>query len=166
MFRFSFWQAIYYYEPTASKYPNPNFLLGRFVGIAWNHGDALTYRIWTCPDGNWEKGVELIRNIVRPRKETSAEPYSDEVPYGDLTLKSRITKMKDRKRKRNAPTSPIPEPLDEPEDHDPIRLVHFAPTPQIIETSKGLEEQGGERGAMHYNRSRQQEIKKSTIQHR
>ena len=51
--------------------------------------------------------------------------------------------MKDRKRKRNAPTSPIPEPLDEPEDHDPIRLVHFAPTPQIIETSKGLEEQGG-----------------------
>ena len=75
--------------------------------------------------------------------------------------------MKDRKRKRNAPTSPIPEPLDEPEDHDPIRLVHFAPTPQIIETSKGLEEQGGgERGAMHYNRSRQQHIKKSTIQHR
>ena len=51
--------------------------------------------------------------------------------------------MKDRKRKRNAPTSPIPEPLDEPEDHNLIRLVHFAPTPQIIETSKGLEEQGG-----------------------
>ena len=54
--------------------------------------------------------------------------------------------MKDRKRKRNAPTSPIPEPLDEPEDHDPIRLVHFAPTPQIIETSKGLEEQVGKEG--------------------
>ena len=90
------------------------------------------------------EGVELIRNIVRPRKETSPEPYSDEGSYGDLTLKSRITKMKDRKRKqRNAPTSPIPAPLDEPEDHDPIRLVHFAPTPQIIETSKGLEEQGG-----------------------
>ena len=51
--------------------------------------------------------------------------------------------MKDRKRSRIAPTSsPIPEPLDEPEDHDPIRLVQIAPTtPQINKTLKSLEEQ-------------------------
>ena len=92
-------------------------------------------------------GKEVLNSFVilfdHERKLQLSLTASDEVPYGDLTLKSRITKMKDRKRKRNAPTSPIPEPLDEPEDHNPIRLVHFAPTPQIIETSKGLEEQGG-----------------------
>jgi hypothetical protein len=40
-FRFKFWEPVWYYEPTA-KYPAPNFLAGRFVGIAWDHGDAFT----------------------------------------------------------------------------------------------------------------------------
>ena len=33
MFRFRFWQPIWYYEPTA-KFPKPNLLPGRFMGIA------------------------------------------------------------------------------------------------------------------------------------
>jgi hypothetical protein len=44
MFRFVFWEPVWYYEPTA-KFPQPNFLPGRFVGIAWDHGGALTYQI-------------------------------------------------------------------------------------------------------------------------
>jgi hypothetical protein len=44
MFRFHFWETVWYYKPTA-KYPKNNFLLGRFVGIAWEHGDAFTYKI-------------------------------------------------------------------------------------------------------------------------
>lgn len=89
VFRFSFWQPVYYYEPTA-KYPKPNFLPGRFVGIAWNHGDAFTYRVWTCPNGNWENGLELIRNIVRPRKESNAESIRDEIPVDNFTLKVKV----------------------------------------------------------------------------
>ena len=38
---------------------------GRFLGIAWNHGDAFTYRIWNTTGDDLEKGQELIRNIVR-----------------------------------------------------------------------------------------------------
>ena len=76
MFRFKFWQPIWYYEPIA-RFPQPNFLPGRFVGIAWDHGDAFTYRIWTMPDNNFEKGQELIRNVVQPRIVTDTEPMRD-----------------------------------------------------------------------------------------
>ena len=55
MFRFVFWESVLYFEPIA-KFPKPTFLPGRFLGIAWNHGDAFTYRIWTEPDGDWTKG--------------------------------------------------------------------------------------------------------------
>ena len=72
MFRFGFSQPVWYYEPTA-KFREPNFLPGRFVGIAWDHGDAFTYRIWTSPKGDWQRGRELIRNIVAPCVETETE---------------------------------------------------------------------------------------------
>ena len=72
MFRFPFWCALWYFEPTA-KYPKSNFLPGRMVGIAWDHGDAfLSYKIWTTPDGDWTKGVELIRNVVKTRLVSNA----------------------------------------------------------------------------------------------
>jgi hypothetical protein len=41
MFRLYFWETVWYYEPTA-KYSKSNFLPGRFVGLAWEHGDAFT----------------------------------------------------------------------------------------------------------------------------
>jgi hypothetical protein len=63
MFRYVFWQPVLFFEAIV-RYPRPNFLPGRFIGIAWNHGDAFTYRVWSEPDGNWSKGQELIRNIV------------------------------------------------------------------------------------------------------
>ena len=69
MFRFHFWEPIWYFEPTA-KYPNSNFLPGRFVCIAWEHGNAFTYKIWTTPDNDWKKGCELIRNVVKSRSLT------------------------------------------------------------------------------------------------
>ena len=138
VFRFSFWQPVYYYEPTA-KYPKPNFLPGRFVGIAWNHGDAFTYRIWTCPNGNWENGLELIRNIVRPRKESNAESIRDEIPVDNFTLKVKVRTKRGCKRKKQ-------DEILTPEC-DTIRLqpdVESAPPPQTIVESTVPEEQGGE----------------------
>lgn len=73
VFRFAFFQPIWYYEP-AAKYPDPNFRPGRFVGIAWDHGDAFTFRIWTCPPGKpLTDGTGLIRNIVKPRNPDDSE---------------------------------------------------------------------------------------------
>jgi hypothetical protein len=96
MFQFKFWEAVWYYEPTA-KYPKPNFLPGRFIGIAWDHGDAFTYKIWITPDDNWEKGQELIRNVIGSRLPTETKPWSD---YGDDSLV--LSKTKKKKRKSRA----------------------------------------------------------------
>ena len=63
-FRFHFWESIQYYEPT-SRFPEARWRTGRFLGIAWNSGDAFTFIVWTEPDGDWNTGRELIRNIVR-----------------------------------------------------------------------------------------------------
>jgi len=68
VFRFYFWQPIEFLSPKI-KFPGCKWQKGRFVGIAWNHGDPFTYRIWTEPDdGGWKAGEELVRNVVRPRK--------------------------------------------------------------------------------------------------
>ena len=67
VFRFEFWQPIEYLDPDV-KYPACKWKPGRFVGIARGHGDPFTFRIWTEPEtGGWQKGSELVRNVVRPR---------------------------------------------------------------------------------------------------
>ena len=54
-----------------------------FIGIAWESGDAFTYRVWTEPEGDWKKGQELIRNVVRPRSITPSSPTSS-IKYDNL----------------------------------------------------------------------------------
>ena len=51
-FRFHSWELVWSYKPIA-KYQKSNFQPGRFVGIAWNHDNAFTYKIWTMSDGDW-----------------------------------------------------------------------------------------------------------------
>ena len=84
MFRFGFWEPVWYYEPTAS-FPHSNFLPGRFIGIAWQHGDAFTYRIWTTPSGDWKDGRELIRNVVKSRAGVASPPTPNPAPEAALT---------------------------------------------------------------------------------
>ena len=73
MFRFGFWASVWYYEPTA-KFPAPNFLQARHLGIASKHGDYFTYKIWTLPDDKWEDGREMVRDIVTMRQHTDTSP--------------------------------------------------------------------------------------------
>ncbi len=154
VFRFSFFEPVWYYEPTA-KYPDPNFLPGRFVGIAWNHGDAFTYRIWTCPNGKYSEGQELIRNIVKARVEGGA--------FGTIpTIELEFNPGKRKKRKRHK----MSEEVDNPEGQRNAKLqrreepvakrrvdsqVSFsAPTPiidvnsSVTEEVTDSEEPGGE----------------------
>jgi len=110
MFRFGFFEPVWYYEPTA-KYPEPSFCPGRFVGIAWDHGDAFTYRIWTCPNGKWTGGTELIRNIVKPRDSPST-PHGTETPEHDLEFTIHHSNTKKRKRKASKQRPETESPTD------------------------------------------------------
>jgi hypothetical protein len=101
MFRFHFWETVWYYKPTA-KYPKSNFLPGRFVGIAWEHGDAFTYKIWTTPDDDWTKGRELIRNVVKSRSKTETEPRADYDESSLVWYKTKMTKTQIKRSKRRS----------------------------------------------------------------
>ena len=154
VFRFSFFEPVWYYEPTA-KYPEPNFLPGFFVGIAWNHGDAFTYRIWTCPKGNYKGGQELIRNIVKSRSGGETWTLDEVQPAFDFTSKKRK-----RKRKRNSSIEEDPAPVDVvphtptvERDNDGRRRVSFGTRqatlnlPQSLSVVEGTdsEELGGKK---------------------
>jgi hypothetical protein len=131
MFRFSFWEPVFYYEPTA-KYPKPNFLPGRFVGIAWDHGDAFTYKIWTTPNNDHTKGLELIRNVVRSRHPQESEP---KVAYEDSDLaftRAKTTTKQTSKQRKRAAKRPASDDETEPQ----------VDTPQTFDDI-GSEERGG-----------------------
>lgn len=107
VFRFYFWQPIEFLSPKI-KFPGCKWQKGRFVGIAWNHGDPFTYRIWTEPDdGGWKAGEELVRNVVRPRKvqfvakscREFAQSSYDELQFSkDATIVNSGSKMKRKRR--------------------------------------------------------------------
>jgi hypothetical protein len=142
MFRFHFWEPVWYYEPTA-KYPKSNFLPGRFVGIAWDHGDAFTYKIWTTPDDNWKKGQELIQNVVKLRSCDKTEARADYDESSLLLLtQNKTTKNQRRRSQRNSTKR---KDRDEPDpDKQEARkcLVTFFNSPQIHDEDP--EEKGGE----------------------
>jgi hypothetical protein len=144
MFRFHFWEPVWYYEPTA-KYPKSNFLPGRFVGIAWDHGDAFTYKIWTTPDSEWTKGTELIRNVVKSRSSTETEPRADYDESSLLFAKTKNTRTQrrrtQRRSKKRARERDDKEP-DEQEQQTRKRLVTFSDSPQTHDADS--EEKGAE----------------------
>ena len=82
MFRFGLWAPVWYYEPTA-KLPAPNFLPDQHLGIASEHGDYFTYKVWNLSDNKWENGRELVRDIVTMRQHTDTYPRMD---YTDKAL--------------------------------------------------------------------------------
>ena len=135
-FRFSFWQEIKYFEPTA-KFPETRWKPGRFLGIAWDSGDAFTFKVWTEKDG-WTKGRELTRNIVRARR---VLPPSDTTHDSDLdsfyfnkkvyTNKRRgrnndrvykLVRIEDREPDENQPI-PNPEELQNAQTSATVRKV-------------------------------------------
>jgi hypothetical protein len=86
------------YDPPSKK------LIGRWIGIAWNHGDDFTYKIWTTPDNDWKQGREIIRNVVMRREEKKFPTDAQLIPtatYDTFTIeKEKTVKCKGRKRKR------------------------------------------------------------------
>eukprot|EP00957_Ditylum_brightwellii_P081005 6161560-Ditylum_brightwellii.AAC.1 len=86
VFCFKFWQAIMYLDPKI-KFPDIKWKKERFIGIAWDHGDPFTHLIWTEPDeGAWQKGRELVQNVVRPREEKVVDNTLDLSSYDVFSL--------------------------------------------------------------------------------
>ena len=65
VFRFHFWQEIEYFDHGV-KQPSDGWLPGRFLGIAWDSGDSMTYYIETESSGRGRESV-LTRSTVRSR---------------------------------------------------------------------------------------------------
>ncbi len=63
MFRFEFWQPVEVYDNPA-PFPKPKLIDARFIGIAWHHGDALTYKVWTEPDGDWSLNGQSVTTLT------------------------------------------------------------------------------------------------------
>ena len=60
-FRFTFWKPIQFMQPPS--FPESQWMLGQFLGIARDSGDFFTFKVWSEP----EKGREYIRNVVQLR---------------------------------------------------------------------------------------------------
>ena len=61
--------------------------MGRFIGIAWDTGDLFTFKVWSEPDGDWRKGQEYVRIVVRPRREDEIPKNQEEEPDLNITKK-------------------------------------------------------------------------------
>ena len=46
------------------NFPQSQWVMGRFLAIAWDSGDLFTFKVWSEPDGKWQKGGEFVRNVV------------------------------------------------------------------------------------------------------
>ena len=130
MFRFEFWQAVEVFDNPA-PFPSPKMIDARFIGIAWDHGDPFTYRVWTEPNGDWKKGTELIRNFVRPRR-TATLPTISNDDYETFKLQKAISSRK-RKRSSTKGDDDIGDRIlkdvdDLPHSEESIDIMNLVPT--------------------------------------
>ena len=96
-FRFKFWQPIKFLNK--AQFPESRWTMGRFIGIAWDTGDLFTFKVWSEPNGDWKKGQEFIRNVVRTRDESELSTGNLKEP--DLSQFRFQKQYKTNKRKRN-----------------------------------------------------------------
>ena len=116
MFRYEFWQPVEVYDNVA-PFPTHKMIDARFIGIAWESGDAFTYRVWTEPGGVWKNGQELIRNVVRPRTISTSKADSA-VKYENFKLMKKVRSKKSNARKRKRDPSPKRSDNDLLQDQD------------------------------------------------
>ena len=81
VFRFHIWEPIWYYDPTV-KQPRDNLRKARWLGIAWQAGDAFTYYIQTERPRREGRNVILIRSIIKTRRKNIGKDteYIEENP--------------------------------------------------------------------------------------
>jgi hypothetical protein len=72
VFRFHFWEPVWFLRGPAQM-PHRKWVRGRFMGIAWSTGDAMTFVIH--PDQDEELGSRTVhRSVVVPRNPDEKQP--------------------------------------------------------------------------------------------
>ena len=81
VFRFHIWEPIWYYNPTV-KQPRDDMRKARWMGIAWQAGDAFTYYIQTERPRREERNIILIRLVIKTRRKNIGQSteYIEENP--------------------------------------------------------------------------------------
>ena len=75
VFRYYFWEPIWFLRGPAQQ-PNKKWVKGRFMGVAWNTGDSMTYVV--CPDGHLDKELgnrSVHRSIILARDPNENQPH-------------------------------------------------------------------------------------------
>lgn len=70
------------------------------MGINWKSGDTFTFTVWTTEkEGDWKKGRELTRNIIRPRKHDHVKynPEEKDQACDGFRFQKRVTCRKRRR---------------------------------------------------------------------
>jgi len=65
MFRFRFYEPVWYRDTPNVTFKQQSWVKGRFLGIAWTTGDAMTYMV--VPDGENVYHRKVARSVVLPR---------------------------------------------------------------------------------------------------
>ena len=84
-----------------ASFPDSRWMMGRFLGIAWDTGDLFTFKVWSEPEGRWQDGMEYTRNVVRPRAKEELPDDTQSDPDIDKFKFQRKYRTNKRKRGRN-----------------------------------------------------------------
>lgn len=106
IFRFIFYEPIYYLEPNAS-FPCPNMLAGRFLGIARTTGDAFTFYIRT--DRNEGRNIVLTRSVIRKRNPLDPLEFAEYEPLIPEEEEGNESVLKNQGTDDNIPHEPGPQ---------------------------------------------------------
>ena len=78
-FRFTFWQPIKFLNKI--QFPsNSQWMMGWYLGIAWDTGDMFTLIVWSEPDGKWQNGQEYTHNVVCLQHKSKNPTHEEEDP--------------------------------------------------------------------------------------
>jgi hypothetical protein len=102
VFRFIFDEPIYYLD-TNARFPHPNMLSGRFLGVARTTGDSFTFYILT--DNHKGRNLVLTRSVIRKRNPLDPQHYMDYEPLiiEDEEEESNLTSLQETSTDDNIP---------------------------------------------------------------
>jgi hypothetical protein len=135
--RFHIWEPIWYFDPSV-KQPANNLKKGRWLGIAWHAGDALTYYIET----EKEKGrnVILIRSVIRSRRKNIGddnEYINNDPQYAGFFLDPSELTQNDEEAKETADNPDRGEELLEPSEETDQNDIDPGETEPVSRRTRG-----------------------------
>jgi len=122
-----FWDPVRYTTP-GIKYPDNSDQAGRFLGIAWNTGDMLTYEILVDEERNIKRHIVVERSAVAPDRGDNKKLSKKRIKFDPIPAEKRtpIWEVKEIKAVENLTTVGID--LDDIKDDK----VYECPTEDIV----------------------------------